>query len=195
MDFTGVQWLDIANRALALISSSMLSKMDEGTDESNYITVLLPLAVEEVYASLPLDDISTYRDLPRLNDGSELASPYAYAFKIPDLCASIREVILDGATDEWQRIEGAILTDSSSVSIRYVPLPTIPSDIPFYARSLICVLLASRLAGPISHNESLASLLRNQYEQQLARAYTLAGKHHSQESYASTSYNTEARGE
>lgn len=194
MDFTNVQWLNIVNRALALISSSMLSKLDDGTEESNYAAVLLPQAVEEVYSSIPFDDIAVYARLPRLADGSEKGSQYSYSYKLPDLCASLREVILDDSAAEWQRINGAILTDSGSVSIRYVPLPTLPSDIPFYARALICVLLASRLAGPIAHNESLATVLRSQYEQQLSRAYTLAGKHHSQESYASTSYNTEVRG-
>ncbi len=193
MDFSNVQWLDIVNRSLAMISSSMLTKMDEGTSESNYVTVLLPQAVEEVYSSLPLDDISRYEELPRLADGSQNGSLFMYSYKVPSSCAYIRQVVLDGERERWQLIEGAILTDSESVSIRYIPLPSEPNDIPYYARALISVLLASRLAGPIAHNETLANLLRSQYESQLSRALTLSGKHREQLPYALTGFYSEDR--
>ena len=101
MDFSNVQWLDLVNRSLAMISSSMLSKLDEGTSESNYAAVLLPQAVEEVYGSLPLDDISIYSQLPRLADNRQVGSGYQYAYKLPASCASVREVITDGTYDEW----------------------------------------------------------------------------------------------
>lgn len=193
MDFSNVQWLDIANRALAMVSSTMLVQMDEGTTESNYVNVLLPQAVEEVYASLPLDDISLSAELPRLADGSQKGSIYTYAYSLPASCASIREVVLDGTNDAWQRIRGAILTDSATVSIRYVPLPTSPSEIPYYARDLIVVLLASRLAGPIAHNETLASMFRSQYENLLGRAFSLSCQSGDQPSYAESTYWTEDR--
>lgn len=194
MDFSNVQWLDIANRALAMISSTMLAKMDEGTTEANFVTVLLPEAVEEVYASLPLDDVSTYAELPRLTDNSQAGSGFKFAYKVPESCATIREVILDGTYIRWQRTGKAILTDSTGVSVRYVPLPSVPSDIPYYARTLVCVLLASRLAGPVAHNESLSAMYRNQYDTLLGRAITLSGQTREQESWTDTSFWTEARG-
>lgn len=184
MDFSNVQWLDMANRSLAMVSSAMLSRMDEGSSESNYVSILLPQAVEEVYASLPLDDISLYAMLPKTTNKAQAGSGYEYAYKLPASCASIREVNADG--ESWQRIKGAILTSNPTVSIRYVPLPTGPDDIPYYARNLICVLLASRLAGPIAHNETLANLLRNQYDVLLSRAFTLSGQASNQEDYASS---------
>lgn len=194
MDFSNVQWLDIANRALAMISGSMLSKMDQGTTEANYVTVLLPGVVEEVYASLPLDDISVYAELPRLADKSQTGSGFKYAYKIPESCACVRDVVLDGAYGRWQRTGSAILSDSSKVSIRYVPLPSSPHDAPYYVRSLIAVLLASRLAGPVAHNEAMAAMYRNQFETLLGRAITLSGQSRDQESWSDTTFWTEARG-
>lgn len=193
MDFTGIQWLDIANRSLAMISSNMLSTLEEGTPEASYISVLLPQSIEEVYAAVTMDDVSRYAELPKLADGSQNGSGYRYAYKVPESCSSIREVILDGSTSVWQRIGNAILTDSTSVSVRYIPLPANPSDMPYYARELVSLLLASRLAGPVAHNEALVNILRQQYESQLARAYSFAPQSRSQEGYVNTVLWTEDR--
>ena len=193
MDFSNVQWLDLVNRSLAMISSSMLSKLDEGTSESNYAAVLLPQAVEEVYGSLPLDDISIYSQLPRLADNRQVGSAYQYAYKLPASCASVREVITDGTYDEWQLVKGAILTNSSEVTVRYIPLPSTPDDIPFYARDLISLLLASRLAGPISHNEALANIMAGRHDTLYSKALTLSGQQQNQPDYANTSKWTEDR--
>lgn len=184
-----IQWLDISNRALARISSAMLSKMDEGTLEANYVNVLLPSALEAVYASLPFDDTACVTDLPMVpSDGT---SGYSFSYKLPESATRINKVTTIPPTMDWQIVQGLLLTNATQVKIRYVSIPNEPSDMPFYARELVVLKLASMLASPISHNEALASSLASEYQSQLANAITFAAPSRRQEYYMSTVSYTE----
>lgn len=168
IDFSNNSWLDVANGALALISADLLQSLGgEGTVESKYIHVLMPKALEQVYSILPLDDISQWVQLTRSTGGQQTGSGYAYSYDLPKRCATIREVKTDPEGYDFQVVRNAVLTDADGISIRYISLPSSPADMPFYAKSLLITLLASMLAGPISHDASMVATLKNDYQSQL----------------------------
>lgn len=180
-----VQWLDIANRALARISSAMLIRMDDGTLEANYVNILLPSALEAVYASLPFDDTARVTDLPAVpSDGT---SGYLFSYKLPEAATRINEVTTIPSDMDWQIVQGLLLTNATQVKIRYVSIPDAPSDMPFYARDLLVLKLASMLASPVSHNEALAASLASEYQSRLANSITFAAPSRNQGDYIQSS--------
>ena len=158
--------------------------MDEGTLEANYVNVLLPSALEAVYASLPFDDTTCVQDLPLVpSDGT---SGYSFSYKLPESATRINKVLTVPVDMDWQIVQGLLLTDATQVKVRYVSIPNEPKDMPFYARELVVLKLASMLASPVSHNQSLASSLASEYQSQLANAITFAAPSQMQRDYMQT---------
>lgn len=178
-------WLKIANSALAAISANLLESINDGSLEASYISILLPAALDEVYASLPLDDISIYAELPK--DGTYKSAvtggKYLYSFSLPSKLACVREVFPNPEGTEWKRVRGAILSSAESIVVRYVKRPTTPNDMPYYARSLLVLLLASKLANSISHDTSLSTALKNEYSSMVSQCLVLREAPGNQESY------------
>ncbi len=178
-------WLNIANGALAEISANLLQSINDGSMEASYISTLLPIALDEVYATLPLDDVSLYTELPK--DGAYKSGitgdMYQYSFTLPNKIACVREVFPNPEGTEWRRVRGAILSNADSIVIRYVKRPTTPNDMPYYARSLLVTLLASKLAGTISHDASLKSTLKSEYTNLLSQCLALREAPGNQECY------------
>lgn len=178
-------WLKIANSALAEISANLLQSINDGSFEASYIAQLLPSALDEVYAALPLDDISIFADLPK--DGAFKSATtggiYSNSFSLPNKVACVREVFTTPSGTEWKRVRNAILSNAESVNIRYVKRPTTPNDMPYYAKSLLVVLLASKLAGPIAHDASLKTSLYNEYSNMISQYLVLREAPGNQESY------------
>lgn len=181
-------WLNIANGALAEISANLLQSINDGSMEASYISNLLPIALDEVYATLPLDDISIYAELPKdgTYNSATTGGMYSYSFTLPNKLACIREVTTSPEDMEWKRVRGAILSNADGVCIRYVKRPTTPSDMPYYARALLITLLASKLAGTISHDASLKSSLKSEYTNMVSQYLVLREAPSNQESYRDT---------
>ena len=166
----GKEWLNIANAALSMVSSHLLSKMEDGTTEANYIGTLLPVAVENVYSTLDFYSIAITEEVPRL-DGTHPIYQYRYAR--PENAAKILKVITVPSDMEWELSEGCICTDACRVIVKYVKLPETPENMPPYAKTLVIYRLASLLASPIAHDDNLGATLRSEYNSQLSTAITL----------------------
>ena len=172
-------WLDVINQSLIMISADPLQDLDDGKQTASIVTSILPNVIEELYASLPLNDIAVYTELARVSKPA--GSPYAYAYKLPDDCARIRKVNVDG--ESWDITRDHINTNAASCKILYIQTPSSPESMPFYARSLASLLLASRIAVPITHDQNLSTSLYNQFSQNLSKAITLAQSTQSQKRY------------
>ncbi len=181
-------WLNIANSALAEISANLLQSINDGSLEASYVSQLLPTALDELYAALPLDDISIYAELPK--DGTYKSAvsggQYSYSYVLPNKLAFVREVFPSPEGTDWKRVRGAILSSAESIVIRYVKKPTTPGDMPYYAKSLLTTLLASKLAGAISHDASLKTSLKSEYSNALSQCLVFREAPGKQESYRDT---------
>lgn len=179
LNLNSKMWLDIINQALIMISADPLQDIDDGKQAASIAISILPNIIEELYASLPLNDIAVYTELARVSKPA--GSPYSYAYKLPDDCARIRTVNTDGAS--WEISRDHINTNASSCKILYIQTPSSPDSMPFYARNLAALLLASRIAIPITHDQNLSASLYNQYSTNLSKAITLAQSTRSQQRY------------
>lgn len=173
VDLSTNSWMKIANGALAQISADLLSTFNDGSLTATYVETLLPIALDEIYSTLPLDDISIYANLSRAGNYKSASSGYQYSYTIPPKCAYVREVKTSPESADWKRVRGAILSDAESVIIRYVQKPSSPNDMPPYCQTLLITLLASKLAGALVHDASLSSTLLSQYQSQLSQYLVL----------------------
>lgn len=183
------EWLSIANRALALVTSQTLQSFDDGTPAATFVNNLLPGAIEAVYADLPFDDISVIRELPTIADEPKLGDGWK-AFAKPQELTKLREVITNPAGRDWRLMRDYIASNCDSLVIRYVVKPSTPDDMPAYARTLAVLKLGSYLAGPVGHNESLQQTLENSYQNQLSSSLTLQAQSRMQPDYANTTFWT-----
>lgn len=183
MNLNSKMWLDIINQALIMISSNTLQTVNDGSNNASITTAILPAVIEEVYSCMPLNDIAVFTELPQV--AKQLGSPFLYSYKLPADCARVRNVYVND--NKWQLTRDYINTDSESCNILYIQTPSSPESMPFYARSLVALLLASRIAIPIAHDQSLSNSLYNQYSSQLSKAITLSQSTHSQENYKTPS--------
>ena len=167
----GKEWLNIANAALSMVSSHLLQKMQDGSTEANYIETLLPTAVEDVYSTLDFDSVSITEEVPRL-DGTHPLYQYRYAW--PENAVKVRYVKTIPEDMPWELSEGCICTDACRVIVKYVKLPETPDSMPPYAKTLVTYNLASLLASPIAHDDNLAATLKNEYQNRLSTAISLA---------------------
>ena len=179
LNLNSKMWLDIINQALIMISADPLQDIDDGKQAASIAISILPNIIEELYASLPLNDIAGYTELARVSKPA--GSPYSYAYKLPDDCARIRTVNTD--SESWEISRDHINTNASSCKILYIQTPSSPDSMPFYARNLAALLLASRIAIPITHDQNLSASLYNQYSTNLSKAITLAQSTQSQQRY------------
>ena len=179
LNLNSKMWLDIINQALIMISADPLQDIDDGKQAASIAISILPNIIEELYASLPLNDIAVYTELARVSKPA--GSPFSYAYKLPDDCARIRTVNTDGAS--WEISRDHINTNASSCKILYIQTPSSPDSMPFYARNLAALLLASRIAISITHDQNLSASLYNQYSTNLSKAITLAQSTRSQQRY------------
>ena len=184
----GKEWLDIANEALSMVSSHQLSQMNDGTTESGYVETLLPRAVEDVYSTLNFYSIAITEEAPRLDDPHPL---YQFRYAMPENTAKILKVTTFPCNMEWELSEGCICTDACRVIVKYVKLPETPESMPPIAKTLVAYRLASLLASPISHDDNLVAMLRNEYQSALSTAITLTTAERYQED-RSTPFWTES---
>lgn len=189
MIYNNEHWLDIINRALVMINSSMLQSLTEEGINSSICTEMLPQAVEEVYSVLPLDDISIYKTLNETECMEK--GLFTHAFPIPTNSSRIREVLTGEFS--YQITRDYILSFSSECTIRYIPLPDDPWNMPLYLRSIISLKLASRLGLSIAHNETLSNLFNSQYENAVSKYLTLKEDTREQNGYISSASYIEER--
>lgn len=166
----GKEWLNIANAALSMVSSHLLQEMDDGSVESSYVETLLPTAVEDVYSTLDYCSLSISEEIPRF-DGTHPV--YRYRYAMPENSAKILKVLTMPEGMPWELSEGCLCTDACRVIVKYVQLPETPENMPPYARTLVTYRLASLLASPIAHNDSLAASLQGEYQSRLTTAISL----------------------
>ena len=169
----GKEWLNIANAALSMVSSNLLTKLDEGTVEANYVNVQLPAAVDQVYSEVNFYDLAITEELPR-EDDKKVHPLLSYCYKLPENYAKILSIRTLPCQVYWELSQGSVCTDAEHVVCQYVTLPTTPADMPPYARNLVTLKLAALLASPLSHDYSLAQTLESKYTQALSNALTFS---------------------
>lgn len=160
-----VQWVDIANRALARVGYQMISRLDEGSNAANYCSSLLPDALNEVYSAHPFG--CAVRRVVLSPDTQRPAFGYAYAYPLPGDCARVLSVETLG---EYAIESGCIVTDMDNCQICYIAIPQTPNDTSPQMIKLITEQLAYLICMPLTRNESLTARLLSDYSQDYALA-------------------------
>lgn len=165
------EWLGIANRALNLIGVEPIQTLSDGGAAAQNINVQLPEAVQEVIGYHPFRCTRKRTSLAPSVDAP--AFGYDYSYPLPsDYCSLIRvysdDVILKEG--EYERENGAILTDYDELNIIYSALPATPANLNAPVQTAIMYRLAYMLAQILTSNDALIARLYQEYQTALVEA-------------------------
>ena len=178
-------WLDIANRALALIGCAALTSFSEASKEAQTVTRILTSSVSDVYSQYNWKIARKKEELSCW----ETDIPGEYCFSYPPDFGRLEQVICDG---EWYADAKGIVTKAQQVFLVYRAIPTMAEDMTPTMANLVTLRLAADLAMPLTHSEGLKQMCEQKYETAYAKAVLLDNVPHYEDVKPVESY-TEAR--
>ncbi len=164
---TDVQWVTVANSALLWIGADTINNLDEGSPGALFCSQMLPLAIKTVYSSYPWKQALKRVQLPPMVNNPHYG--YAHQFALPSDFALIHEVKTEG---EYSIERHRILSNSTSVFITYVALPSQPREMSPMLETLVTRQLAYLISTPMLKNSEVTNRLSNEYMQNYALAIT-----------------------
>lgn len=160
-----IHWLDIANRALALIGVESLTSFTDGTTAQRIATQLLPAAVSDVYSQHPW---KCTRKRVQLAPSADLEPTGEYMYPYPQDFARLEQV---ACIEPWTAEKSGIVTSAEEVSIIYSQLPSLADDMPPVLANLVTLKLAALMTLPLTSNSTLLESLMDQYNVAYSMAY------------------------
>lgn len=156
----------ICNSALIKVGAATIASLSDGTKNANLCQEQYPKIRDQLLCAHPWNFALKRASLAPLP--SVPLFDYSNTFQLPADC--LRVVRISDPVLEW-KIEGSqLLTDSSSVLIKYISHVTDPT---LFEASFLTALefrLSSELAYAISQNATLAQGLFETYKEELAVA-------------------------
>lgn len=179
-------WLDIVNRALALIGVESLTSFTDGTTAQRIASQLLPAAVSDVYSQHPW---KCARKRVQLAPSADLEPTGEYMYPYPQDFARLEQVT---CLEPWTADKSGIVTSAEEVSIIYSQLPSLANDMPPVLANLVMLKLAALMTLPLTSNSTLLGSLMNQYSTAYSMAYSNDNVPNSK-TYETIPWNTDAR--
>lgn len=156
---------DIANQSLIRIGKTLISSFVDRTREAELCNAIYDEVVDSVISLGPWTSCVFRSDLAQLITTPTWGYTHEYSLPTNPFCLKVLAVNETTPGDVIYSIEGRkLLTDESSVSIRYIGRITDPNSYDVYLRQAIISKLAYELAYALSGNEALTQRLIKQYE-------------------------------
>jgi hypothetical protein len=154
-------WVKICNRALSRLGCTIISAMDDGSNEAAYCTELLPEAVQAVLSAYDWNDAKKRAELAPLSAAP--AFGFDYQFQLPS--DYLRPIAIDAGEYPFSLEGQQILTDSDAVTIVYIARPADPANMAPYLQKAISLALALDLTTPLTKSDSMTSRIAALYQQ------------------------------
>ena len=181
--------IDISSNALTKLGAKPITSFDDLTDRSNLCRDYYPRVRDAVLRAYPWNCAITRMALAL--DATAPVFGYAYRFQLPVLPYCLR--VLEVEDDPEYKIEGRYLvTDESSVNIKFIARITDPGLFDALLVEAIECRLAAELAYPITGSPTLIQTNWTLYEAKLREARTIDAMEITQDYYESNAL-TEVR--
>lgn len=149
-------WLDICNRALALVGRATLTSLDDETGDAELVAAFLPQAVAECASVHDWSFLRRSMMLPLATSEADAFGRYRY--QLPSDMDALMEVRTE--RENGFRVEGdLLLTDSSWADVTIRVLPTVPSLLPQQFQAAVAYNLASLLSVPLTGDQAAMQMM------------------------------------
>lgn len=177
---------EICNQSLNIIGQGSITSLDEEVDETHNANVCRLFFFSELDACLRehVWNFSLKRKVLAESVDTPLSSVFTRAFtRDPD---DLRVISINDDPDASYQVEGRlIITDLSSVTVRYVSRVSNPTEWDSLFTSAYCLRLASKLALAIAHDTAMAARLYEQFRLEITTAQTVDGQESEEPPYQS----------
>lgn len=157
---------EIVNIALARIGEKSILALTDDSDRARVASALFAVTRDEVLAAGEWNEATKRDSLAQLAGSPKYG--FARQFQIPPDCLRILET--DDDSFPWRREGNTLVTDRSSVSIKYIFRLTDPTKFSPALTSALAYRLASDMAETIAGKASLQKLMLEKYGAALVAA-------------------------
>lgn len=171
------QIVDICNSALLRLGAERISSINEPSKEANLCKEQYQRSHRDLLRSHPWNFAVRRKQLGRLEESP--AFEFSHAYQLPNDCIRVLAIDRENIKDENEfQIEGdKILTDLSSLKIKYISNVQDPRKFDFNYKELLALKLAKDIAYSVTQSSNLVQLITNDFE----RAYMDARSFNAQE--------------
>ena len=179
--------VQICNLALSRLGASTIASLGDSTAEAKLCNTFFDDLAEEVMMEGSWSSTIRRTSLARTTNTPSFGYSYEFQLPVDPKCLKVLNVNSDRPGGIEFQIEGdKLLTDSSSIKIRYIAELTNTEDWdPMLKRAFIS-RLASELAYPLTGNEQKQEAEFNRYEFFLNRGLAIDGQQGSKQAVSST---------
>ena len=179
--------VQICNMALSRIGAATITALTDNTAEAKLCNTLF-----DDLADRAMIQGSWTTTITRVSLSKTTATPafeYTNEFQLPvdPKCLKVLNVNANSPGEIEYRIEGdKLLTDESSIKIRYIAQLVDTEDYGTLLTEAIEILLASYLAVPIMGDANTATTLKQEYLEMISRNLAIDGQQGSKDTIVST---------
>lgn len=179
--------------ALSRLGANNISSLTDNTPEAKLCNTYFDTLSERVMVNGSWTTTIKRTSLARTTNTPAFDFTYEYQLPVDPKCLKVLNVYEDNPGDTEFKIEGdKLLTDSSSVKIRYIAKLEDTQDWGPLLTETFEILLASYLALPIAGDKRLAESLKKEYFQLMANNLAVDNQQGSKDSIVQTDF-TEVR--
>src|SRR3990170_4372989 len=171
----------ICNSALSKLGAERILSLDENSSNARICKEQYSKIVLVVLRAHPWNFAIKRKQLAASTTAPVFK--YTYSFPLPVDCLRVLE-IEDGETIDWQREGGNIVTDYSSLKIKYISSDITPGEFDPAVAEVIALKLANDICFAVTQSTTLKETLADEYKKELAAARTFD----SQEGYPRQAY-------
>lgn len=157
--------VSICNQALGRLGGNTITSLSDGTLESKLCNTFYEPAVEYTLSEGAWACAVGRATLSRLTDTPAYGYSYYYQLPVSPRCLKVLEINqFDCNYYDSYAIEGdTLLTDLSTVSIKYIQLLTNPQSFDTYLTRAIVLRLAADIAFQVTGKESTVNMMESLY--------------------------------
>ena len=179
--------VQICNLALSRLGASTITALTDNTTEAKLCSTFFDDLAERVMMQGSWATTINRATLNKTTNTPSYEYTYEYQLPVDPKCIKVLGVNEDEPGDTEYRIEGdKILTDASSLKIRYISKLTDTADYGPALTEAVETLLASYLALPIAGDKGLAEALKEEYRSIVTLNLGIDGQQGSKENVTAT---------
>jgi hypothetical protein len=171
-----VGWTDISNQALRSLSAKLINSILDNVPNAAFCRQFMGKAVQQVLAE---EDWACCTKREQLNQLTETpAFGFLYNYQLPTNLVRFLDDGIDTQGMDFSIERERLLTDATTVYVRYVAHPEDPAKLSSYVRNAISSQLAFLLCIPLESSEQKQGQIQGQYGIDLELARKAEGKAH-----------------
>lgn len=179
--------VQICNLALSRLGASTITALTDNTTEAKLCNTFFTDIADEVMIEGSWPCTIKRTGLARTTNTPSFGFTYEYQLPVDPFCLKVLQIDEDIPGSIDYRIEGdKLLTDESTVKIRYIARLTDTEDWDTFLRRAFISRLASELAYPLTGEESKARAELEKYEMYVQRGLAQAGQQGSKDEVIAT---------